>query len=225
MIKGFNGTSLIDYPDIISSVVFIGGCNFRCPICHNPELVLPELLSGLRNLDEKEVLMEIKKRKGFIDGVVITGGEPLLYENTIELIRKIKDIGLKVKIDTNGSFPENLKKILPFVDYIAMDIKSSIKKYNAACGVKVNIDKILESIEIVKGFKEHEFRTTVHPKYVLKEDIIEILNLIKGAKRYKLQNTRGLKNISKEVTDNLYTDKEFQDLIEIVKNYFSQKNF
>jgi pyruvate formate lyase activating enzyme len=137
LIKGFSGTTLIDFPGKIASIIFIGGCNFRCPICHNPELVLPELLRELKDIDEEYIIKEIERRKGFIDGVVITGGEPLLYDETIELAKRIKENGLLVKLDTNGSFPERLKKIIPFVDYIAMDIKTSLERYNHAAGVSV----------------------------------------------------------------------------------------
>ncbi len=220
MIKGFSGLTLLDFPDTISSIIFIGGCNFRCPICHNPELVLPELLKELPDIDKKDILIEIKKRKGFIDGIVISGGEPLLYDETITLAKEIKDIGLKVKIDTNGSFPERLNKILPFVDYIAMDIKSSIEKYKEASGIEVDINKILNSIEIVKGFKDYEFRTTVHPKYVDKEDILKIVELIKGAKRFRIQNARGYKNIKNDTKERLYLDKEFEELKGIVEQFF-----
>lgn len=220
MIKGFSGVTLLDFPDTISSIIFIGGCNFRCPICHNPELVLPELLKEFPDIDKKDIFMEIKKRKGFIDGIVISGGEPLLYDETIILAKEIKDIGLKVKIDTNGSFPERLLRILPYVDYISMDIKSSIEKYNEAAGIEVDINKILKSIEIVKGFRDYEFRTTVHPKYVDKDDILKIIELIKGAKRYRIQNARGYKNIKNDTKERLYTDKEFEELKGVVEEFF-----
>uniref|UniRef100_A0A7C4U8Z3 Anaerobic ribonucleoside-triphosphate reductase activating protein n=1 Tax=candidate division WOR-3 bacterium TaxID=2052148 RepID=A0A7C4U8Z3_UNCW3 len=218
MIKGFSGTTLIDFPGKIASIIFIGGCNFRCPICHNPELVLPELLRELKDIDEEYIIKEIERRKGFIDGVVITGGEPLLYDETIELAKRIKENGLLVKLDTNGSFPERLKKIIPFVDYIAMDIKTSLERYNHAAGVSVEIDKIIESIEIIKKFPEHEFRTTIHPDFVTREDIIKICEMIKGSKNYTIQNAKGYKNIDENIRKRLYSDKEFEELKEFVRN-------
>lgn len=220
MIKGFSGVTLLDFPETISSVIFIGGCNFRCPICHNPELVIPELLKDLPDIDKKIIFGEIRKKKGFIDGIVISGGEPLIYDETITLAKEIKEIGLKVKIDTNGSFPERLIKILPYVDYIAMDIKNSKEKYNETAGVNVNIDKIQESIEILKSFKNYEFRTTVHPKFVKKDDIIKIIDMIKGAKKYKIQNAKGYKNLASNSKERLYTDKEFEELRCFVEQYF-----
>jgi len=218
LIKGFSGTTLIDFPGKIASIIFIGGCNFRCPICHNPELVLPELLRELKDIDEEYIIKEIERRKGFIDGVVITGGEPLLYDETIELAKRIKENGLLVKLDTNGSFPERLKKIIPFVDYIAMDIKTSLERYNHAAGVSVEIDKIIESIEIIKKFPEHEFRTTIHPDFVTREDIIKICEMIKGSKNYTIQNAKGYKNIDENIRKRLYSDKEFEELKEFVRN-------
>lgn len=220
MIKGFSGVSLLDFPGNVSSIIFIGGCNFRCPICHNPELVIPELLNELPEIDKEDLIKDIKKRKGFIDGIVITGGEPLIYNETIELAKEIKEMGFKVKLDTNGSFPERLSKILPFIDYVAMDIKSSLEKYNEAAGVDVNISNILKSIEIIKGFKEYEFRTTIHPEFVNKDDLVKIIDLIKGAKRYRIQNARGFKNISEKIRERLYSDKEFEEIKRFVNSYF-----
>ena len=196
-IKGFTGTSVIEFPERISSVVFIGGCNLRCPFCHNPELVLPELLSQSQDLSEDYIVNELKRRDGFIDGVSFTGGEPLMYQNLPHLLKRIKnELNLKIKIDTNGTNPATLKKVLPFVDYMAMDIKSSPAKYPIATGVKINFGKIIESIEIIKKIKDCEFRTTVVPEIVDIYDIQEICNIIKGAKRYVLQKYRNNKTLS-----------------------------
>jgi len=196
LIKGFLGTSLIDFPGRISSIVFTGGCNFRCPFCHNADLVLD--YKNLPTLTENEILEKIKKRKGFIDGVEITGGEPLLYNDTLDFIKKVKELGYEVKLDTNGYFPEKLEEILDsgMVDFIAMDIKSSPEKYSYACGIEIDLNKIEDSISLIMNkAKEYEFRTTVAPKIVEEEDIIPMVKMIEGAEMYALQEFRPVKTI------------------------------
>lgn len=194
MIKGFIGTSLIDYPGVISAVSFFSGCNFRCPFCHNVDLVLPERLRNLKDLTEDECIEKIVKRAKFIDGVVITGGEPTIYENLPILLGKIKKLipNIKIKLDTNGSSPELLSKILfeNLVDYVAVDIKSSPEKYDYATSVNDSFSKVKETINLLLSNKsgiEYEFRTTVVPKIVDKDDILEIAKIIKGCKKYVLQ--------------------------------------
>ena len=190
-IKGYQGTSLIDYPDKISSIVFTGGCNFRCPFCHNPELVLK--IEQIDDIPPKSILQKLNKRKNFIDAVVITGGEPLLYQDISLFIKEIKKMGFLVKIDTNGSFPEKLKELINSenVDFIAMDIKSSFKHYNKAAGADIDTQKISESINSLLNFSgDYEFRITAVPGLVDKEDIIDIRERIKGAKKVVLQQFR-----------------------------------
>lgn len=191
---GFQKTSLINFPKKISSVVFTSGCNFHCPYCHNPELVNE---TGRQVYSEDFILNHLKKQKGKIEGLCITGGEPLIYgENLLNFIDKVKSIDIKVKLDTNGSFPEFLKKAN--VDYIAMDIKSSLSKYNLFskdCSIieKMNlIDKIEESIYyIIHSNIDYEFRTTVVPNLVTLDDI-EIIcrDLITNSKNYYLNQFR-----------------------------------
>lgn len=194
MIKGFIGTSLIDYPGVISAVLFFGGCNFRCPFCHNVDLVLPERLRNLKDLTENECIEKIAQRAKFIDGVVITGGEPTIYENLPIFLGKIRGLipNIKIKLDTNGSSPEALSKILfeNLVDYVAVDVKSSPKKYDYATSVDDSFSKVKETINLLLSNKsdvEYEFRTTVVPKIVDKDDILEIAKIIKGCKKYALQ--------------------------------------
>ena len=198
MIKGFKGTTLIDFPGKIASIVFVGGCNFRCPYCHNPELVLPSLLEELPLLTMEYVLGEIERRNGFIQGVTISGGEPLTWRDLPELIKGIKSLGLSVKLDTNGYFPERIEELVELVDYVAMDIKTSPEKYCVAAGVDVEIDRLRKSIDTVKGFKDYEFRTTVVPGYVDQKDIQGIGGLVKGAKRFVFQQFRPSKAINQE---------------------------
>jgi pyruvate formate lyase activating enzyme len=202
VIKSFLGTSVIEFPGKISSVVFIGGCNLRCPFCHNLDLVLPERLEKIPDISENEIIEELKKRKGFIDGVSFTGGEPLLSPDLPAFIKKIKEEAkIDIKIDTNGTLPEKLKEVLPFVDYISMDIKSSPKKYSTATGNKTEFKYIEKSIEIIKGTNNYEFRTTMVPGIVDKDDIKKICEKIKKVKKYVLQNFRNTKTLSPEFTE------------------------
>lgn len=163
-IKGVQKITLIDYPDKIASTIFFGGCNFRCPSCHNPGLVF----NKGKVLDKNEILDDLEKRKEFIGGVCLTGGEPLFSDlNELKnFIKEIKKKDLKVKVDTNGGFPEKLKELIDekLVNYIAMDAKAPPELYSQIAGVKVSIDDIEKSIKIIsESGVEHEFRTTVSP--------------------------------------------------------------
>lgn len=210
MIKSFLGTSLIEYPGKISAVVFIGGCNLRCPFCYNLDLVLPERLEKIPDIPPKQIIEELKKRKGFIDGVSFTGGEPLLWQEMPDFIKRVKkEVGIDIKIDTNGMLPDRLKEVLPFVDYISMDIKSSPKKYPLATGNKVGFEKIKESIEIIKKTKDYEFRTTMVPGIVDKKDLKEICRKIKKVKKYVLQGFRNTKTLSEEFSGKEPYPKEY----------------
>ncbi len=191
-ICGMQGISLIDFPGRIASILFVGGCNFRCPYCQNGSLV--EGYERLPSIDADSVLAFLKRREGFIDGVVITGGEPLLNgSNLVEFLGKVRNTGLSIKLDTNGYSTDVLREILKskVVDYVAMDIKTSLEKYHIASGRKINANKILDSIRaIMEASIEYEFRTTCVPGLVGREDIEDITSLIKGAKRYYLQQFR-----------------------------------
>ncbi len=199
LIKGFTGTTLIDFPGRVASIIFVGGCNFRCPFCHNADLVLS--FSELPTIEEGEVLEKLKKRKGFIDGVEITGGEPLIYTKIDEFMKKIKALGFELKLDTNGYFPDRLERILKdsLADYIAIDVKTSPEKYDYAVGKKIDFSRIKESIEItMEKAKEYEFRTTAAPKIVELDDFYKIGELIEGAMLYAIQEFRPVKTISPE---------------------------
>lgn len=182
--------TLLDFPGKVACTVFTGGCNFRCPFCHNALLVtkLPEK----PDYTEDEILSFLEKRIGLLDGVAITGGEPLLNPDIGDFIRKIRDMGYAVKLDTNGSFPERLKAIVSegLVDYVAMDIKNRREKYAETVGLKnLDLSKIEESVEFLKsGAVDYEFRTTVVKQFHTVEDIRAAAEWIGGAKRYFLQN-------------------------------------
>lgn len=190
-VKGWVRTSLIDYPGKIATVLFTGGCNFRCPYCQNSNLVLHP--DSLPEIDLAVVVQLLTCRRGLIDGVVITGGEPTLQNGIEELLRKIKALGLATKLDTNGYRPEVLRGLWEqkLLDYVAMDIKASPAKYHLAAGLPVDIGRIEESVRLIlaSGMK-HEFRTTVVPGIVAPEDIKGIVKLIAGAEKYVLQQFR-----------------------------------
>lgn len=185
-IGGFQKTSLLDYPDRISAIVWTSGCNFRCPFCYNKNLAL-----GTAELfPQDEILSFLSKRKALLEGVVISGGEPLLHDDLIDFIKRIKDLRLLVKIDTNGAFPERLSELLEqqLVDYVAMDVKAPKKKYPELTGVDIDLSKIEASIDLLKTkAPAYEFKTTFIPGLLTKEDIIEIAQWLKGADTYFLQ--------------------------------------
>ena len=189
-IDGLQKMTLLDFPGKVACTVFTGGCNFRCPFCHNALLVtkLPEK----PDYSEDEILSFLEKRTGLLDGVAITGGEPLLNPDIADFIRKIRSMGYAVKLDTNGSFPERLKAIVGegLVDYVAMDIKNRKEKYAETIGFKnLDLSKIEESVDFLKsGAVDYEFRTTVVEQFHTVEDIRAAAEWISGAKRYFLQN-------------------------------------
>ncbi len=188
LIGGFQKMTVLDYPEKVACTVFLTGCNFRCPFCHNASLVTENWIRGV-GIDE--IFSYLEKRKGLIDGVCITGGEPLLNNDIEDLIRPIKSMGYLVKLDTNGTNPTRLRNLIEngLVDYVAMDIKNSSEKYALTCGVKaVNFTKIEESINLlINGNIDYEFRTTVVEPLHSVEDIEKIGKLIKGAKSLYLQ--------------------------------------
>ena len=186
-IGGLQKCSLIDYPGKLSCVVFMQGCNFRCPYCHNRELVLPEYFKEV--IPEEDVLALLTKRREYLDGVVITGGEPTEQEDLLEFMRKVKKMGYLLKLDTNGSRPHIIRTVIQqgLADYIAMDIKTSLRKYHKAIGVNFPVGLIRESIGLIKDSGiQHEFRTTVVSPFCGFDDIKEISEWIKG-ENYHLQ--------------------------------------
>jgi len=214
-------TTLIDYPGVVACTVFTYGCNFRCPFCHNPELVVykpnPELLS------EKEILTFLEKRQKILDGVVICGGEPLIHPEIINFIGKIKKIGYKVKVDTNGSHPEMIKKLLKkkLVDYFAMDVKNSLIMYDLTIGRKAEKKKILESIGLIKNSGvDYEFRTTFVPTLHSIEATEELGEMMKGVKRFSVQSFKPSKCVDKSFDCILpFTEKDLKAFKRIMEKY------
>ena len=184
--------TLLDYPGKLAATVFTATCNFRCPWCHNASLVLNTNLSPL--ISEADFFAFLEKRRGWLDGVCITGGEPLLQKDLPEFIEKIKNLGFLVKLDTNGSFPKQLKELVnrKLVDYVAMDIKNSPSKYAATIdlpGSKEFLPQIQESLSfLLENQVEYEFRTTLVREFHSLDDLKEIAQWIQGANHYYLQN-------------------------------------
>jgi pyruvate formate lyase activating enzyme len=187
-IYGLQKMTLLDFPGHVACTVFLGGCDFRCPFCHNFELI-----DGTAQpvMDDDELIAFLKSRKALLDGVAITGGEPCLHPDLPQLMRRIRAEGYKVKLDTNGYHPERLKAILEegLADYVAMDIKNSEEKYALTCGVEsLDMGKIRESMSLLmNGSTDYEFRTTVIHEFHEDEDFRRMGEMIKGAKRYFLQ--------------------------------------
>ncbi|MGB4661058.1 MAG: anaerobic ribonucleoside-triphosphate reductase activating protein, partial [Mobilitalea sp.] len=189
-INGFNKLTLLDFPKHLAATIFVGGCNMRCPFCHNASLVTDP--SSQPIIPVKEVLDLLAKRKGILEGVCITGGEPTLYSDLPDLIRQIKSLGLAVKIDTNGTNPRMIKSLVDqhLIDYVAMDIKNSKENYELTSGIaRIDLAVISESVSyLLADTVDYEFRTTVVKEYHTAKDILSIGNWIKGAKAYYLQS-------------------------------------
>lgn len=227
-IGGLQKTTLIDYPGKIAATVFLIGCNFRCPFCYSPELVLPEKIKQQPRIKEDDFFNFLKEKKGYLDGVVICGGEPTIQPDLEQFLKKIKKMNFLIKIDTNGSQPNILKKIIDkkLVDYIAMDVKAPLReeKYNLAVGCRVNLNAITESINLIKKSGiDYEFRTTVVPTIHTFDDIIEIAENIAPAKRYYLQNFKAEKTINPRMLQiRGFSEEELKNLIEKIKKFFEE---
>jgi len=189
IIQGLQKLTLLDYPGRVACTVFTAGCNLRCPFCHNAGLVTH--IDTDNRYDEEEFFSFLKKRKGILDGVCITGGEPLLQKDITDFIRRIREIGYSVKLDTNGCYPEKLRELVDggLVDYVAMDIKNTPEKYGATVGIDgFDVTPVLRSVEILKeGKVPYEFRTTVVEEYHSEEDFEIIGKILSGCEKYFLQ--------------------------------------
>jgi pyruvate formate lyase activating enzyme len=223
-IKGFQKTSFIDYPGKICSLVFLGNCNFRCPYCHNPDLI--RKAEVLPTIPEDDVLEFIEKKAKWIDAICITGGEPSLDRSIVDLIIKIKKKGFLVKFDTNGTNPEILKEMIKrkLIDFVAMDIKNPLKKYEEITKTKTDIKKIKQSIEIIKKSGiDYEFRTTILPKHHTEKEVLDIAKDLKSAKKFVLQNFKPGKCLDETYNkEKAFSHDELMKFKEIVKDYFKE---
>jgi pyruvate formate lyase activating enzyme len=220
-VKGFIDVSFVDWDGKGSSVVFVSGCNFRCPFCHNVNLVLyPE---KLETIPFEFIEEQLKKQKDWIDGVCITGGEPTLYNRLPEYCLKLKQMGLLIKLDTNGTNPSLLKELIDrkLVDYVAMDVKAPLtkEKYSKATGI--NAEKLLENVKqsiktLMESNIDYEFRTTVVPTIHTVTDIEQICHQIKGCKKYVLQKfdvSIGKTVLDKDFIEKTLSENEFQEFL------------
>ena len=219
LISGLQKLTLLDYPGTVACTVFTGGCNFRCPFCHNAPLVLPELMA--QDTDEEQVLAFLKKRQGVLDGVAITGGEPLLHKDIGAFLAKVKALGYQIKLDTNGSFPELLMELVKdgLVDRVAMDIKNAPALYPETVGVeKLDMDAIARSKDfLLSGTVDYEFRTTVVKGLHTEESLVEAAKWIAGAKEYYLQQFKDSGHVLNITGLGAFDEKEMHALAEAVR--------
>ena len=218
-IAGMQKLTLLDFPGVVACTLFTAGCNFRCPWCHNAGLVLPEENPDL--LEGDEVLSFLEKRKGVLDGVCVTGGEPLLQAELPEFLRRVKDLGYRVKLDTNGSFPERLEALVreKLVDRVAMDIKNGPSRYAETAGLR---DLDLSAVTASKDFLlsdpvDYEFRTTVVRGLHTAESLLEAADWIAGTKQWFLQQFKDSGNLIHGEGLSAFTDGEMQALLETVQ--------
>ncbi|MBP3604363.1 MAG: anaerobic ribonucleoside-triphosphate reductase activating protein [Lachnospiraceae bacterium] len=221
LIKGLNKTTLLDYPGRVAATIFTGGCNFRCPFCHNGDLVLKPSIQDAYS--EEEVLSFLQKRKNVLKGVCITGGEPTLQADLPVFMEKVKKIGYDIKLDTNGYQPQVLAELIGdgLVDYVAMDIKNSKEKYPETAGLNdLQIEKIEESVELLAGaIIPYEFRTTVVKELHTMEDILSIGKWIAGCPNFFLQsyaeNEKEIRRMQEDIITpfHAYEKDEMEEII------------
>jgi pyruvate formate lyase activating enzyme len=224
-IKGWQKNSLIDYSPYTASVIFLGGCSFRCDYCHNPDLVLN--FDKIPDIDANEIIDYLKSKKQWIDGVCITGGEPTIHKDLPLFISELKKIGMKVKLDTNGTNPSMIKELIDkkLIDYIAMDIKTILEDYEKVAAVHVDKEKIKESVSIIKNSSiDYEFRTTAIPGIVGKKEIFLIGRWLEGAERFCIQQFRAdMPLINKELQKlKPYSKEELNKMAEAVKPFLKK---
>lgn len=216
IIDGFDKLTLLNYPDKVACTIFTKGCNFKCPFCHNSSLISLDK----ENDKYKEVISYLNKRKGILDGVCITGGEPLIHKSTKDLIKEIKEMGFLVKLDTNGSNPSLLKELIDekLIDYVAMDIKNTFDKYEMTIGCKTNIDNIKMSIDVIESSNiDYEFRTTIVKELHTFDDIKSIVNMLDNKSKYYIQNFRNSDGVLNKKL-NGFKIEELENLQKEIKN-------
>jgi len=225
LILGLQKTTLLDYPEKIASTIFTGGCNFRCPYCHNRDLVMPP--ADVLTYSIEEIFEHLNSKKRVLDGVCITGGEPTLHKDLPDFISKIKDMGLLVKLDSNGTNPAMLKELIDnnLVDYVAMDIKHSKEKYDSiACMVNYNLSPIEESVELLKEGKiDYEFRSTIMKECHCASDMKEIGKWLQGAKAYYLQSYKESDQVINPIFSP-HSKETLESFVDILKNYVPNTN-
>lgn len=219
-IQGLQKLTLLDFPEKVACTVFMAGCNFRCPFCHNASLVVD--IPPVGEITEEEFFSFLKKRQGVLDGVCVTGGEPLLQPGIAKFVGKIKELGYAVKLDTNGSFPNKLRELVEngLVDYVAMDIKNCMEDYALTAGVhSLDIEAIKESVSYLKeGRVPFEFRTTVVKDYHKKENFERIGQWLEGTEKYFLQNFVDSGDLIGKDTKGC-SEEEMKEFLQVVLKY------
>lgn len=222
LISGFQKSTLLDYPGKLAALIFTYGCNLRCEYCHNPELVIQSFKKN-SSITEEDIFSFLEKRKNLVDGVVITGGEPTIQKDLISFIKKIRNMGFLVKLDTNGTNSKIVKKILEMniVDYWAMDIKYDKEIYIQNLENKVKYEEVEKSIKLImENAKDYEFRTTYVKGIHTSDSIKGIGELIKGSKRYYIQNFRAGKTINPALnSSNSFTQQELEKFKKLMQKY------
>ncbi len=214
IIGGFQPVTLLDYPEKVAAIIFTSGCNMRCPFCYNYKLVLPQYLEKEKSFKEDVVIDFLKKRKKYLDGLVITGGEPTVQQDLPQFLRKMKEIGYEIKLDTNGLLPDKLEALIKegLVDYVAMDIKGPLDDYNKYCGVEGG-QSVRQSIStVMKSGLPYEFRTTLAKGLHTSADIAKIGAEIAGCDLYFLQNFRDEPTLDGEMKISSFTQKEMEEM-------------
>ena len=220
-IAGLQKLTLLDYPGMVACTVFTGGCDFRCPFCHNAPLVLPERLA--EDTNESEVLEFLKKRRGVLDGVAVTGGEPLMHDDIDAFLKKVKDLGYKIKLDTNGSFPDRLMRIVNagLADRVAMDIKNSPEEYGRTVGIaNYDVSPIARSRDfLMASGVDYEFRTTVVKGLHTRDSLLGAAKWIAGAREYYLQQFKDSGDVIAVDGLGAYDEREMYALCEAVREF------
>ena len=218
-ISGLQKMTLLDYPGLVACTVFTGGCNLRCPFCHNASLVLPEREAD--ETDEAEVFRFLEKRQGMLDGVAVTGGEPLLHADLPDFLRRVRALGYRIKLDTNGTFPDRLRAVVEegLVDRVAMDVKNAPLLYGKTVGLhRFDIAPVEHSKDyLLEGHVEYEFRTTVVRGLHTAESLLAAARWIEGAREYYLQQYKDSGDVIRPDALGAFTDDEMRGLLEKVR--------
>jgi len=222
-IRGLQKTTLIDYPGRIACTIFFSGCNLRCPFCHNKDLVLER--DALPQFSEKKILDFLKSRKGILEGVVLTGGEPTLYPRLKEFIKKIKRLGFLIKLDTNGTNPKILEKLVKeeWIDYVAIDFKGTIEKYPKIVAAKVNTKAIKESMKfLIAGKVAYEFRTTVIPGVHQESDLLKMAEELEQLSNRAIEQSSKIKWVLQQFRSGRCLDPKYNKLKSYPKSFYDK---
>lgn len=218
-IAGLQKMTLLDYPGLVACTVFTGGCNLRCPFCHNASLVLPERAGGA--MDEAEVLRFLEKRRGMLDGVAVTGGEPLLQDGLADFLRRVRALGYRIKLDTNGTFPDRLRALVEegLADRVAMDVKNTPLLYGKTVGLgRFDLTPVERCKDyLLEGRVAYEFRTTVVRGLHTAESLMGAARWIEGAREYYLQQYRDSGDVLRPGALGAFSDAEMRGFIEQVR--------